>query len=164
MILGFKGVSKKLWYKLGSKQRSNTRTNWWSYSPLWIPLWGKFSLIPTWRFIGHVWKLFIRKWPKKKMVNVVTTKVDPQEKVEWLNNWNGDQIIWDQNLFPPRLINGPTLNPWLNRITFWCHVHIPMYLHIFVFYTTCQYAWMNVFSIVNTFLTTWIFGSSIRLW
>jgi hypothetical protein len=87
------------------------------------------------------------------MVNVVTTKVNPQEKMEWLKIWNGDQIIWDQNFFPPRPIYGPTLNPWLNRRTFWWDLHFPMYLHLFVFYTTCQYAWMNVFSIVNTLLT-----------
>lgn len=29
-------------------------------------------------------------------------------------------------------------------------MHTSMYLHFFVFYTTCQYAWMKVFSIINT--------------
>jgi hypothetical protein len=69
---------------------------------------------------------------QEKMLNVVTTRMDLQEKMEWLKFWNGDQ-----NFFPPRPINGPALNPWFNRRTFWWHVHTPLYLHLFVFHTTC---------------------------
>jgi hypothetical protein len=30
---------------------------------------------------------------QEKMANVVTRRVDPQEKVEWLKIWNREQII-----------------------------------------------------------------------
>jgi hypothetical protein len=77
-------------------------------------------------------KVGYEEMTQEKMLNVVTTRVDSQEKMEWLKIWNGDQ-----NFFPPRPTNGPTLNPWLNRKTLWWHVHTPMYLHLFVFHTTC---------------------------
>jgi hypothetical protein len=80
-------------------------------------------------------KVGYEEMTKEKMANVVIARVDPQEKVEWLKIWNGHQ-----NFIPPRPINGPTLNPWLNKRTLWWHLHIPMYLHFFVFYSTCQYA------------------------
>jgi hypothetical protein len=56
---------------------------------------------------------------QEKMVNVVKVKVDPGKKVEWLQIWNGDQAIENLDFFPPGPINGPTLDPWLNRKTFW---------------------------------------------
>ncbi len=80
-------------------------------------------------------KVGYEEMTQEKMLNVVTTKVDSQEKMEWLKIWNGDQ-----NFFPPRPINGPRLNPWLNRRTFLWVVHTPMKLQLFVFHTTCQYA------------------------
>ncbi len=40
------------------------------------------------------------------MVNVAITRVDPQEKVEWLNIWDGDQVIKNYNFFPPTPISG----------------------------------------------------------
>jgi hypothetical protein len=40
----------------------------------------------------HV-KVVYEEMTQEKMVNIVTTRVDPQKKVEWLKIWNGDQII-----------------------------------------------------------------------
>ncbi len=77
-------------------------------------------------------KVGCEEMTQEKMLNVVTTRVDLQNKLEWLKIWNGDQ-----NFFPPRPMNGPMLNPWLNRKTFWWHVHTLMYLHLFVFHTMC---------------------------
>jgi hypothetical protein len=38
-------------------------------------------------------KVVYEEVTQEKMVNVVTIRVDPQEKMEWLKIWNGDQII-----------------------------------------------------------------------
>jgi hypothetical protein len=38
-------------------------------------------------------KVVYEEVTQEKMVNVVTIRMDPQEKVEWLKIWNGDQII-----------------------------------------------------------------------
>jgi hypothetical protein len=41
---------------------------------------------------SHV-KVVYEEMTQEKMANVVTRRVDPQEKVEWLKIWNGEQII-----------------------------------------------------------------------
>jgi hypothetical protein len=38
-------------------------------------------------------KVVYEEMTQEKMANVVTRRVDPQEKVEWLKIWNGEQII-----------------------------------------------------------------------
>jgi hypothetical protein len=63
--------------------------------------------------VGH------EEMTQQKKVNVAIARVDPQEKVEWLHIWNGDQVIKNYTCFPPNPISGPTLDLWLNRKTFW---------------------------------------------
>ncbi len=80
-------------------------------------------------------KIGYEEMTEEKMVNVVIAKVDPQKKVEWLKTLNGHQ-----NFFPRRPINGPTLNPCLNRRTFGGMYIFPCICIFIYFYSTCQYA------------------------
>ncbi len=63
-------------------------------------------------------KVGYEEMTQENLVNVAIVKVDPQENWNLVKFLNGDQVIQNQNFFPPRPINKPSLDLWLSRKTF----------------------------------------------
>ena len=68
----------------------------------------------------------------EKLQKVATTHVDASLKAMWLRWWNSLTEVKNKNNFPSIIsLREKVLDDWLNKASFWAHVHLQV---LFIFF------------------------------
>ena len=59
---------------------------------------------------------------KKKLQHLVTTKVDTEQKIKWLELWNSTSAFLMSLKFPKMPISDKAFDLWLHKATFWSQI------------------------------------------